>query len=424
MKLEPRGNEAKYSRPSCGPGIDTTSQLRPTVDTAVSVNDKVTGYLIAFRYYEQQTQALRNYLQFQCFGNSFGMRIVEPFIRRSFFFFPFDDLLAGRNLLRLGDLIDLDLWNQQAASRFGLPPVSSWTNFLKSAPRNLIIGCIKYRDTHHIRSPSPGFDYRLGCHKECFNNFNRSLTFLRKYGFQLVRRVCANFIDFGGTVTVDKFLADLTGKFKPENVTILLNEFRGLFGMTRLPVLSECGIRHHKTEISINPSAVIMKDAERYVSSVFHNQPYVAILVRVERVVLHLHLNITICANKLQNLLDDLYQAHKIDKYFLAMDVGKFGSQGSTVNHLQPHGMIVFNAVYRGAWTFSAWEESFLTHASNDNPAYIANLQRAIAAMSQCFIMVGEGGFQAQARALYQRLHPETSSWCIQKICGEYTVHV
>ena len=425
VKLEPnftRDNEAKYSRRTCETGGDNTSQLRATVNTTFSVSHKVTGYLIAFRYYEQQTQALRNYLQFQCLGNSFGMRIVEPFIRKSFFSFPFDELLAGRNLLQLGDLIDLDLWNQQTTSKFGFPPVSSWINFLKSAPKKIIIGCIKYRDTHHIRPPSPGFDYRMGCPRECFNSFNRSLTFLRNYGFQLVRRVCANFVDFGGTVTVDKFLADLTGKFKPKNVTILLNEFRGLFGLTRLPVLSECGIRHHKTEISINPSAIIMKDAKRYVFSVFHNQPYIAILVRVERVVLHLHRNITTCAKNLRNLLDDLYKTHKIDKYFLAMDVGKFGSQGSTANHLQPHGMVIFNAVYKRTWTFETWEESCLKYASNDNPAYIANLQRAIAAMSQCFIMVGEGGFQAQARALYQRLHPETTSWCIHKICGEYTV--
>ena len=137
VKLEPnftRDNEAKYSRRTCETGGDNTSQLRATANMTVSVSDKATGYLIAFRYYEQQTQALRNYLQFQCLGNSFGMRIVEPFIRKSFFSFPFDELLAGRNLLQLGDSIDLDLWNQQTTSKFGFPPTK----------RNGLIQCSLY----------------------------------------------------------------------------------------------------------------------------------------------------------------------------------------------------------------------------------------------------------------------------------------
>ena len=398
------------------------SQLSFSCNTTVEATDKAiyTSYLVAFHYYEQQTQALRNYLQFQCLGHSFGMKIVEPFIYKSSFSFPFGELIAGNELLTLGDLIDLDLWNQQTSTEFAFPPVSSWANFLQSAPKNVIIGCIKYRNSHRFHPPSPGFNYRTGCPPECFSSFDRSLFFLKKHGFQLVRKACANFIDFSGTATEDSFYENLLGNLQPNNVTVLLNEFRGFFGLTRLPVLSECGIKHHKAEININPSAMIMRDAKRYISNVFHNKLYVAILVRVERVVLHLHHNITICSKSLQEMLNNLRKTHSVNKYFLAMDVGRFGSHGAALNHLQGHGEVILNAVYKGSWTFQEWEESFLKFASHDNPAYVANLQRAIAAKSHCVIMVGEGGFQAQARALYERLLPAANSRCVHKLCNEH----
>ena len=64
------------------------------------------------------------------------------------------------------------------------------------------------------------------------------------------------------------------------------------------------------------------------------------------------------------------------------------------------------------------WESSFESIASSDNPAYVANLQRMIAASSRCLILFGGGGFQGMARNLYERFHPDPKSWCIYKVCS------
>ena len=36
-------------------------------------------------------------------------------------------------------------------------------------------------------------------------------------------------------------------KYLPGEVTLLVNKFRGFFGLYRLPVISECGIIHNKS---------------------------------------------------------------------------------------------------------------------------------------------------------------------------------
>lgn len=49
------------------------------------------GYMVSFRFYEQQTQGLHNLIQFQCVAYSYGLRVVEPFVTNSMFTIPFQD---------------------------------------------------------------------------------------------------------------------------------------------------------------------------------------------------------------------------------------------------------------------------------------------------------------------------------------------
>ena len=385
------------------------------------VHQRPRGYLVAFRHYEQQTQALRNYLQLQCFAHSLGLRVVEPFVLKSFLAFPMDRLLLGEKLMRCGDLIDLGLWNRETGEKFGYSPVTEWGEFLRTASPNVIIVCMKFRAPPRIKLPTAGFNYATGCNDDCFNKFNSSLALLRKHNpdSRLVHRACANFVDFAGIVSVDSFVDNILGSYADKDVTVLMTEFRGFFGMFRVPVLSQCGFTHFKThDISILPSARIMKDAERYVASVLSSQPYMAILARVERTVLHLHHNMSTCARDLVQLLQKLQITHGVDHYFLGMDIGAYGSRGAELKHLLPYGKIIFDAVYqKKKWTFKEWEDSFERFASVKESGYVANLQRTVAARADCLIMVGGGGFQAQSRDLYQRLHPDLASQCIHKVC-------
>ncbi len=410
----------KSSRSSRCPCAD--NQLLPSGDPSSPLDVDVTnpargGFILAFRHYEQQTQAMKNFQQLQCLANSYSMRVVEPFVLKSFLSFPFDELLKDTKLLRFGQLIDLELWNKEVATRHGYSPVVNWEEFLREAPRNVITVCIRYRNPPHIQVPTPGFNYRTSCPEECYNRFKSSLSYLQRYGFSLLKKSCANFVDFAGTVTTSSFLETLVGKYKPEDVTVLMTEFRGFYGLYRLPVLSECGILHHKPNITILPSAQITGDTDKYIAKTLNSQPYVAILVRVERLILHLHYNVSTCANDLVQTLKEIHTTQSVSQHFLALDVGKFGSQGSAKHNLTHYGQQIFRAVYKNRWTFEDWENSFETLGYSDHAAYVANFQRAIAARSQCLVMVGGGGFQRQARDFYLQFHPDPQTQCVYKVC-------
>ena len=380
------------------------------------------GYMLSFRYYEQQTQGIRNLLQMQCLADSFGMKIVEPFIVRSQFVIPIFNASGTENLtkkyLGLSDLVDMKRWNTETHINFGYTAVSTWEEFLLKAPRNIIAHCIKYRNPPKIQVPIPGYHYQHGCPKQCFDKFTKSMEYLGAFGFQLVQKTCSNFIDYAGSVMPEEFMENVMGKYSPNEVTLVVNEFRGFFGFYRLPVLSECGITHNKVNISTLPSSRIRTDAHKYSQLVFKGRPYAAVIARIERIILHLHQNVSECSREIIKLLWDLRSSHDIADTFLAMDVGRFGSSGSARNNFQPYGETLFKSIYGNRWSFDEWESSFESIASSDNPAYVANLQRTIAATSKCLILFGGGGFQSMARNLYERFHPDPNSWCIYKVCN------
>ena len=380
------------------------------------------GYMLSFRYYEQQTQGIRNLLQMQCLADSFGMKIVEPFIVRSQFAIPIFNASSTENLINkylgLSDLVDMKRWNMETRLKFDYTAVSTWEEFLLKAPRKVVGHCIRYRNPPMIQVPIPGFNYQHGCPKQCFDKFTKSMEYLSAFGFQLVQKTCSNFIDYAGSVMAEDFIQNVVGKYSPGEVTLLVNEFRGFFGLYRLPVDSECGITHHRINISTLPSSRIRTDTRKYSKLVFQGRPYAAVIARIERIILHLHQNVSGCSQEIVKLLKDLRSSHDISDTFLAMDVGKFGSSGSARNNFQPYGEILFKRIYGNQWSFDEWESSFESIASSDNPAYVANLQRTIAASSKCLILFGGGGFQGMARNLYERFHPDPNSWCIYKICS------
>ena len=228
-----------------------------------------------------------------------------------------------------------------------------------------------------------------------------------------------NFALYAGSVTTKSFRDHILGTtHKPSNVTVIMNQFRGFFGLYRMQVLSDCGITHATVNISVLPSQRLVREARDYARRYFGSRPYVSVMARIEKVILHSHLNLSHCAELAVSTLRQLKEERGLDDYFLAMDVGRFGSSGSNINKLQPQGEMLFKKLYGNGWTFRKWEESF-AKASSKTPAYIANLQRTVAARGECLLMVGAGGFQAQARNLYQRYHPNVSTQCVYKICTD-----
>jgi hypothetical protein len=408
-------------------GLQEQGELRPLVlertnaalqMTAGPMSRKL-GFLLALKYYEQQTQATKNFLQLQCLASNYSMQVVEPFVTKSMFSFPVS-LPPPDQTLKFGDLIDMELWNQNTVTRYGYPPVASWENFLNNAPRDVALVCVKCRDPPAVKIPIPGANFRHGCVKGCFDKFDSILDFISIYGFRVVRKACANFEAYAGTIGSHDFLDNiLSPKYHQDNITVILSEFRGFFGLYRMQILSPCGLITHADmkHNMVMPSKKLVQEAKVYSKMNFNEQPYISILVRVEKIVLHSMLNITKCANEVVLVLEGLKKKFSLKEYFLAMDVGKYGSIGAILHHLQPQGKILFKRVYGERWTFHQWEKSFSQASSNDNPAYVANLQRTLAAMGRCLLMVGSGGFQAQAKSLYDKYHPDVSSRCVHTVC-------
>ena len=402
----------RSSNPACPCDQAETVHFTEPPERHPGASKSPSGYVVALRYYEQQTEALHNLLQFQCFASSYGMTVLEPFTEGSMFTSDISAIAKGKTCLKFRDLFDIDLWNEQTAG-FGYPGLASWSDFLRNAPKRLIVYCIRYRSLQSLQSSIPQFSYRSGCNSNCLN---ATVQALGGHGFKLVRSACVNFVDHGDSITTDSFMKTALGKYKPNEVTIVLNAFHGFFGLYRLPVLSNCGLIHHTIKnMSVRPSKQIFQDVGKYIELNFDNRPYVAIIARIERVVLYLKRNITLCSENVLKVLSELN--HHPLKRFLAMDVGKFGSKGAT--SLKPAGEVLFKAVYGNARSFNEWERTFESFAlgGSSSAAYIANLQRTIASQADCLIMVGGGSFQHEANLSYMRNHPNPSSQCVYKVC-------
>ena len=376
------------------------------------------GFMLALNYWEQQTQGVKSLLQMQCLASRMGLRVVEPFIHDSLLITSPRTITA--NSLHLSEMMNLDVWNKEAARRFGLLPITQWSVFLSDAPKDIIVVCMRYRTPQSPKAPEPGYNFRGGCPESCFRSMDTTLTTLGNHGnFRAIQKVCSNFVDYGGTVEEHSFIENILGPRGYRNVTVLLNEFRGFFGLYRTPVLSYCGLDFHSLNFTIDPSSKVMSDARKYIAGVFNDQPFIAVLGRLERVVLNLKRNLSECTLVLKSLLGNLTDQHNVGHRFLGMDAGRFGSKG-TQRDITSDGKVVLKAVYSGALSLSDWESNFQKYASRKEAAYVANLQRAIASQAKCLVMFGGGGFQKQAQHMYERQHPNVSERCIDMLCYEH----
>ena len=104
-----------------------------------STSPEPRGYVLTLKYGGQQGAGVRSLLSQQCWAESFHlpMYIVEPFIEESICGIP-SDLTKTENVLRMSDFFDIDHFNE-ASRNDGYAEVASWEDFLRSAPRKVIV---------------------------------------------------------------------------------------------------------------------------------------------------------------------------------------------------------------------------------------------------------------------------------------------
>ena len=400
-------------------------------DTA---NTTARGYVAVLKIYEQQTMASGNLLHLQCWAKSLNLAVVKPFMIDSCLRTVLDETKI-RLMMKLEDTLDIDDWNTYAAQK-GYAPLVEWDNFLNHAPRKLIevqlryplLSTVKEIKAKGIPFPHPleGDLYKTGCPLRFLGG--KSLEFLKSRGFTVVRKVCFNFIH-GDEFTLSQFRSHLLGDLDPSDVSILMNEWRGLGENQRVLIKERICKEKHPFKERIKPSQKLVRNAERYARRYLGGQEYLAIIARFEMTGLTQraydegndpHAIIPLCLK----LTLDHWQKFKRDTglntTFLSIDIGKYGSisfdRKRYYGHLKEM-MDFVTQVYGGKLAVHEWEKTFERIARSTDSGYIAMLQQVIVTRAKCILFVGGGTFQRHAYNLYRQLNPENQCVRILEKC-------
>lgn len=404
-----------------------------------------TGFVVAMRIYEQQTMASGNLIQLQCWAKLLNMAVVKPFTKDSLFSTPLDET-KHYTMLTLDETFDMDDWSQHTA-RLGYAPLVDWDYFVQNAPRDVIIVQIKYPTLTHVRSihskglpfphPPSGEEYKEGCRFKMVSSGKVSTT-LKALSFRIVRKVCFNFLT-GDELSLKQFHADILGEYKPGEVTIIIDEWRGIKENQRILIKDDFCKQDLTYREHLRPSQHLLANAQAYTERFLQNtdavisnsntanKDYLAIIARYEMTGLTRsmtkdgdpHAIIPYCLGLTLRTMEEMQRKTGLSNVFLSIDIGKYGSRSFLLkryfNHLEDMEAFV-GKVYRGKMDIHAWEKTFETVTHITDGGYIAMLQQVLVVKAKCIIFVGGGSFQRHAFNLYSKLHPDERDRCYKVI--------
>ena len=408
-------------------------------ENSVSYEGNVThsqskGYIIPYKLYEQQTSAARNLWGLQLWANSVDMKVVEPFI--SGHGMSFELLVKGTsNPLRFSDIFDLNFWNSHTTMK-DCAPLVDWQEFLQNSPRKTILVLPYSRKTAKHRKVADSIDdpSKIIGSRQCYStNFSESaMKYFTNLGFHFVREVCIMFAP-DNPMTMEEFAQHIFGQYKPSDVTVIFAQWNGI--RERRINLSGVKLKKENTiNVGLMPSKKVIKDSDKYVQQfVTAGRKYFGVMVRAERILIELSKlqgldkalkYMTNCAVKLAGLQQ--FKDHHEWGRTLATDMGKLGSLGLQDGCVRLHDCgaeklfdLFFTSIFgKDSWSIEEYEDSFTQPLSTHNSAYIAQLQRTIAARSDCIIMIGgKSNFQSAAISYYKNFHPNVTEQCIIYHC-------
>ncbi len=268
---------------------DTTGKHNTSLHTDYNTNG---GYIVALDIYEQQTMASGNLLQLQCWARYLNMVVVKPFMKNSNMLTPLDET-KQLGMLRMDDTFDMHDWEQYTRD-VGYAPLVEWVEFMRTAPRKLIVVQAKYPVLTYVRDvrargipfphpPSAERLYAQGCKFKFIHS--KRLSYLQSRGFVVARSVCLNFIT-GDELTMKQIQEHILGEYQNEKVSILINEWRGVGENQRFLIQENICSKEKAYKEYTKPSARILRDAElytqQYLSHNGGNTSYVAVMARYE----------------------------------------------------------------------------------------------------------------------------------------------
>ena len=237
------------------------------------------GYVLATHFSDQITSASGNIFSLQCWASTISnnMKVVEPFIRLgSFFGYSLRDGVTNNHTsdndsVRLSDVYDMASWERESSKR-GFAPLISWENFLKQAPRNLIVVGTKEK-------------YRYQLSWGTFRALSES--FAEKFSFKIVRIVNYQVKLYSS----EEFRSTVYGNYTPNQTVVLFRKWGGI--VSSAVVRYRIGISDMNERcksiatLDHQLSSSIALDAQRYQEKYFpqgNSHSYISIMFRMERV--------------------------------------------------------------------------------------------------------------------------------------------
>ena len=383
------------------------------------------GYVLAVNYYEQQSMGSRNLFQLQCWAQHLGLSVVKPVMKDSFLLTPLDNNQQS-SFLKFEDSFNLDEWTKRTDhSHFS--PLVEWSEFLSKAPRNVILVQYNYPSVSVLKSRQKagepvlqnhiGDRYKSGCDTKWPTSSQEA--FLRSNAFHVVRSVCFNFYH-GDQLSLDEFDAHLLGDHRAENVTIVMDLWRGLGTGQRVLIKDACTNVFPINEY-ISLSDRLNSDASRYIQTYLGGRPFIAVMGRLEMTLLTMHKKepvLPFCLKEIIAELNSFKRDAGVNGTFLSIDIGRYGSKKwrtSIDPELQQEFSTFIRKIYGPATSVNSWERTFENVAMTKDAGYIGLLQKAIVTQAKCVLFVGGGAFQRHALHLYRQLHSKSKE-CLRVV--------
>ena len=437
--------KAIYYRETVNVGILNNKSMMGSMGKQTSSSTTQSyGYVLPYVIYEQQTSSARNLWGLQYWANTVGMKVVEPFYteRR----LSFESIVMGiPNPMRFGDLYDVDYWNNQSTKR-NCSELVTWENFLSNASKRVILvlnrglkptsGNSKAGIVDVVDNPDDIVG-RRSCGDSDVEFSENALTYFKRNGFDFVREVCITF-NSSVSMSVGEYSSHILGKFSSDQVTVIFAFWHGI-RERRLNLRGITLDNANTVEIGLLPSRAIVQASERYLHklklSKAGSQKYFGVMVRIEKIFLTFVIQKKItsfekfveymmkCATDLKHLEE--FNKHKKWGRTLAIDLGRYGSVGFLKHDNEAHRAVnglyqtFFSSIFGDKnWSIDEYERSFKKYLDTEDPVYIAQVQRTIAARSDCLILVGgESTYQSVAISFYKNFHPNIKQQCIIKHC-------
>lgn len=384
------------------------------------------GYVLAVNYYEQQSMGSRNLFQLQCWAQHLGLVVVKPVMKDSFLLTPLDQH-QQQGLLRFEDSFDLQEWTKQTiTSHFA--QLIEWSKFLSKAPRNVILVQYNYPSVSVLKSRQKagkpvmqdhvGERYKSGCGSKWPTSSQRA--FLRSKMFLVVRSVCFNFFE-GDQLSLDEFNAHILDGFQADNVTIIMDMWRGLGTGQRVLIKDTC-TRTFPINENIKLSNRLLNDSSRYVATYLGGHQFTAVMGRLEMSQLTVHKNepvLPFCLREIISVLNVFKKDTGINTTYLSIDIGRYGSKKwrASIDPGLEHDLgSLIKSIYGPSTSVGSWERTFEDIATTRDAGYIGLLQKAVVTQARCILFVGGGAFQRHALHLYRELHPRKEDQCLRVV--------